>query len=203
MFDAAPEKVHVIPNGVESIFFQSRNPNSKGDYLVCTASIHPRKRVLELVQAAVQSKVRVWIIGKPYSETEDYYLSFLNVQKNNQDLILYEGGIADRVRLAKIYREARGFVLLSTMESLSLSALEAAASQCPLLLSDLPWSRECFGREASYLSAETMSHDPTKLRGFYEDCLTLPAPNIRIYTWDEVASQLIACYQSILKPAHK
>ena len=39
------------------------------------------------------------------------------------------------------YREARGFVLLSAMESLSLSALEAAACECPLFLSDLPWAR--------------------------------------------------------------
>ena len=77
--------------------------------------------------------------------------AFWKFEKKNPDWIRYEGAIADRARLAEIYSAARGFVLLSTQESLSLSALEAAAAGCPLLLSDLPWARGVFGSQASYL----------------------------------------------------
>jgi len=201
MFGAASAKIHVIPNGVEEIFFQSpadESPKPGAGHLVCTAAIHPRKRVLELAQAAAHSKVPVWIIGKPYSESDPYYLRFLEFQKRNSDFIRYEGSISDRAQLAKIYRQARGFVLLSTHESLSLSALEAAASKSPLLLNDLPWARTVFGADAVYAhgSMRPESLSPV-LREFFEK-----APSMRTsfkpLNWDEVAEHVEALYAKLL-----
>src|SRR6185503_2412225 len=105
----------------------------RGRWLVCTAIITERKRVLELAQAALHAQTPIWIIGKPYSETDPYFQEFLALAKTHPEVIRYEGAISDRQRLAQIYREARGFVLLSKWESLSLSALEAAACGCPVL----------------------------------------------------------------------
>ncbi|MCE0522937.1 MAG: glycosyltransferase [Methylacidiphilales bacterium] len=202
MFGADPAKIEVIPNGVEEVFFQplaegDRKPAA--DYLVCTAVIHPRKRVLELAQAAVLAKVPVWIIGKPYSESDPYYLEFLEVQKRNPGLIRYEGGISDRTRLAKIYRQARGFVLLSTMETLSLSALEAAAAKCPLLLSDLPWARTAFGDDAVYAggSMRPESLSPV-LRDFFEKAPSMKA-TFKPLSWDDVGDLFKAVYVKLLK----
>jgi glycosyltransferase involved in cell wall biosynthesis len=203
MFGAEPAKIHVIPNGVEEVFLRApaeAEQKPGAGYLVCTAAIHPRKQVLELARAAAAAKVPVWIIGKPYSETDPYYRQFLAVQKNSPDFIRYEGGISDRGRVAQIYRQARGFVLLSTMESLSLSALEAAACGLPLLVSDLPWAREYFGGQVSYLDPETIGRDFSWLRAFYEECPKLSPPAVKIYSWDDVAGQLQSCYQSLLMP---
>ena len=201
MFDAAPEKIHVIPNGVEEIFFQSQADGGRepgNDYLVCTAAIHPRKRVLELAQAAAHAKVPVWIIGKPYSEADPYYLQFLEFQKRNPDFIRYEGGVSDRARLAKIYRQARGFVLLSTMESLSLSALEAAASKCPLLLSDLPWARTVFGAGAVYANSSQPPESLSPvLRDFFERAPSMKT-SFKPLTWDDVADRFQALYVKLL-----
>src|SRR6185436_17036595 len=52
LYGAPPEKVHVIPNGVEDVSFQSL-PATRGQWLVSTATITERKRVLELAEAAV------------------------------------------------------------------------------------------------------------------------------------------------------
>jgi glycosyltransferase involved in cell wall biosynthesis len=200
MFEADPAKIHVIPNGVEEVFLKSPTTGeqkSRADHLVCTAAIHPRKRVLELAQAAAVSKVPVWVIGKPYSETDSYYRRFLEVQKGSPDYIRYEGAISDRPRLAEIYRQARGFVLLSTMESLSLSALEAAACGLPLLVPNLPWAHEYFGDQATYLDINALDHDPAQLCSFFEKCPGLAAPAVKIYSWDEIAGQLEACYRSL------
>jgi glycosyltransferase involved in cell wall biosynthesis len=201
MFGAALAKVHVIPNGVEEIFFQSPtdgNQKPEAGHLVCTAAIHPRKRVLELARAAVLSKVPVWIIGKPYSESDPYYLQFLEVQKRNSGLIRYEGGVSDRALLAKIYRQARGFVLLSTMESLSLSALEAAASKCPLLLSDLPWARTTFGDDAVYATGSMRPESLAPvLHDFFEKAPSMK-PVFKPLNWNEVAERLQALYQKLL-----
>lgn len=201
MFDADAAKVHVIPNGVEEIFFQvptDGDPKPESDYLVCTAAIHPRKRVLELARAAVSAKVPVWIIGKPYSETDPYHLRFLEIQKNHSDLIRYEGGISDRLRLAQIYRQARGFVLLSTMESLSLSALEAAASKRPLLLSDLPWARTVFGTDAVYANGSLPPESLSPiLREFFENAPSMKT-SFQPLTWDEVAGRFQFLYERLL-----
>ena len=122
LFGAPPDRVHVVANGVEDAFLQSA-PAPRGPWLVCTATITESKRVLELARAAVLARTPVWVIGRAYSETDPYARAFGELARQQPGLVRYEGGLNDRVRLAEIYRSARGFVLLSTMESLSLSAL--------------------------------------------------------------------------------
>jgi len=195
MFDAWPEKAHVIPNGVEEVFFQKSENQEKGRWLVCTATITERKRVLELAEAAMLAKTPLWIIGTPYSEQDPYYLRFLQTVKRSEGLIRYEGGISNRERLAETYRSSRGFVLMSTMESLSLSALEAAASGCPLLLSDLPWARSSFADRALYCSDSSLSGMAHSLRDFY-DSHHHPPP-LTPARWKDVAASLSDLYRGI------
>ncbi|MFM2081843.1 MAG: hypothetical protein RL380_534, partial [Verrucomicrobiota bacterium] len=147
LFAAPPEKIHVVANGVEPEFFAAP-PATRGAWLVCTATITERKRVLELAHAAVRAQTPVWILGQPYGERDAYYQTFRALAEKNPTFLRFTGPVNDRAALATIYRQARGFVLLSAMESLSLTALEAAACACPLLLSDLPWARSAFGDHA-------------------------------------------------------
>ena len=104
----------------------------------------------------------------------------------------------DRVELAKIYRAAHGFVLLSSMESLSLSALEAAACECPLLLSDLPWARGSFADAATFCPVtNSVATTAAALKKFYAAAPHLPPPP-RPATWTDVARQFQANYEKIL-----
>ena len=197
MFDAPCEKVHVIPNGVEEVFFEKADKlTESGKWLVCTATITERKRVLELSEAAILAKTPVWVIGTPYSKQDPYYLRFLEIVKESEGMVRYEGGISDRQQMAEIYRSARGFVLLSTMESLSLSALEAAASGCPLLLSDLPWARGTFAEHACFCADSSLAVMTRSLRAFYD----LPHHPISLppARWRDVATSLRDLYQEIL-----
>jgi glycosyltransferase involved in cell wall biosynthesis len=198
LFAAPANRVHVVPNGVEEIFLHGQ-PTSRGRWLVCTATLTPRKRVLEMAEAAAQARVPLWIIGKPYSETDAYVSRFLQLAKAQHEWIRYEGAVNDRTQLARIYREARGFVLLSAIESLSLSALEAAACGCPLLLSDLPWARTVFQANASYCPVRGPAHRAAAvLRRFYDVAPELPAPP-KPLSWVEVARQLAAVYEQVLR----
>jgi glycosyltransferase involved in cell wall biosynthesis len=196
-FSASPEKIFVVPNGVEPEFFAAPQTD-RGDWLVCTATITERKRVLELARAAVAAQTPVWVIGRAYSENDAYAQRFFALAKQNPKFVRYEGGVHDRAALAKIYRAARGFVLLSSMESLSLSALEAAACQCPLLLSDLPWAQSSFAAGAQFCPV-TDSVDATAgtLKKFYQDAPGLPAPPKPV-TWPEVARQFKSIYEKVL-----
>jgi len=197
LFRAPPARVHVVANGVEDEFLQSV-PAPRGPWLVCTATIAERKRVLELARAAVQARAPVWIIGRAYAESDPYARAFFDVARRHPELVRYEGGINDRARLAEIYRSARGFVLLSTMESLSLSALEAAACECPLLLSDLPWARCTFGAAASYCPVpKAAAASVPGLREFYAAAPGLPVPP-KPADWHQIGRELKAIYETVL-----
>ena len=149
---------------------------------------------------AVRAETPVWIIGRPHSETDAYPKRFLEYARQNSGMVRYEGAITDRERLARVYREARGFVLLSDWESLSLSALEAAACGCPLLLSDLPWARGAFKDKATYCPLnQSLSDAAARLRRFYEAAPNLEPPP-RPLSWLEVGRQIKAVYESILQP---
>ena len=196
MFGAPEKKVHVVGNGVEQVFLQSP-PGTRDQWLVCTATITERKRVLELAEAAVLAKTPLWIIGKPYADSDPYAQRFLTVARHNPQVIRYEGAVSDRAQLARIYRQARGFVLLSTMESLSLSALEAAACECPLLLSDLPWARTTFKENSAYCPISSASQTAMCLRQFYDSAPKLKPPP-KPPTWTEIGMQLKSVYEGVL-----
>ena len=198
LFAPPPEKIHIVPNGVEDVFFldSSSRPIPRSNELVCTATITPRKRVVELAEAAVLAETPLRILGAPYGEQDPYYRRFLVLAEQRPDLIRYSGALKDREELARAYKEARGFVLLSTMESRSLSAEEAAASGCPLLLSDLPWARSTFGLDATYCPIAPTKKTADFLRTFYEKAPFLPLP-ARPLKWNDIADQLMSIYWSL------
>jgi glycosyltransferase involved in cell wall biosynthesis len=197
MFGAAPDKVHCVANGVETVFLEPRQIE-RGPWLICSGTITERKRVLELAEAAVIAQTPLWVVGKPYGDSDPYALRFLEVSKRNPQWVRYEGSIQDRARLAQAYREARGFVLLSTMETLSLAASEAAACRCPLLLSDLPWARSAFQHQASYCPVPaSRANTAAVLRHFYNQAPDLPRPPLP-KTWPEIARQIQSIYESLL-----
>jgi glycosyltransferase involved in cell wall biosynthesis len=197
VFDAPKEKIHVVGNGVEDVFFQSQ-PVPRGQWLVCTATITPLKRQLEIAEAAIAAKTPFWVIGKPFADAGSYAEKFLSIVRKNPEFVRYEGAISDRAQLARIYREARGFVLLSRWESLSLSALEAAACECPLLLGDLPWARSAFPDGVSYCPIAPISETAIRLRKFYDEAPKQKLP-AKPPTWSDIAEQLKKIYERVLK----
>jgi len=196
VFHAPRDRMHVIQNGVDDIFLKP-NTLQREDWLICTAVIHPRKRVLELAKAAILAKVPLRVYGRPYSKSDAYFRAFLDVVASSGGLVRWEGSLANRAALADEYKRARGFVLLSTMESLSLSALEAAATGTPLLLSDLPWASSTFESYATYApntgKAEVIA---LHLKRF---CLNPRAPlGFHAQPWTDVARQLKSLYELVL-----
>jgi glycosyltransferase involved in cell wall biosynthesis len=198
LYGAPPERIHIVPNGVEEVFLKSQ-PTKRGPWLVCTATITERKRVVELAEAAVRASTPLWIIGRPYSESDAYMQRFVTLAKAHPSVLRYEGPIEDRAKLAQVYREARGFVLLSAMESLSLSALEAAACECPLLLSRLPWATTVFRQGACYCPvALSPARTAGFVRQFYDAAPGLKPPP-RPLSWLEVGRQLKGLYETLLR----
>ena len=146
---------------------------------------------------ARDAKVPILFVGKPYSPTDPYGKEFARLVDGRY--VLHHEHIADRVQLIGLLKASRGFVIYSQYENWCLSAHEAAACGLPLLLPDMPWSRECFGSQASYLRPQSSASNVARLRAFHDACPDLPAPSLKLYSWDEVAEKLEACYRSVMR----
>jgi len=196
-FSAPNSKVVVIPNGVEEVFFGPHSDGLRDPHLITTMTITERKRSVELVDAVRLAQIKIRIFGAPYHPDDPYHQKFLSAVKRAGPRVDYVGGVTDREKIAKEYRMASGFVLLSSMESQSLSALEAAACGCPLLLSDLPWAKVSFGAEASYAPVVSAARTAPYLREFASRVST--APRVRkVLGWNEVAGRLAEVYREAM-----
>lgn len=198
LFCVSADRTHVVPNGVDPEFLV-RQPAERGKWLLCVATITPVKRVLELAHAAVHAHTPLRFAGRAYSDSDPYFKAFLQFVRLHPELLRYDGAIAERAVLAQGYRQARGFVLLSRWESLSLAALEAAACECPLLLNDLPWARATFHDKAAYCPPEASTAAmAAHLRAFYDHAAEQPLPPPPL-SWSEVGLQLAALYQHLAR----
>lgn len=193
-FSAPPEKVVVVPNGVEDVFFEEAR-GKRESHLITTMTITERKRSVELVEAAVLAQIKLRILGAPYHEDDPYYQKFFSALKGAKPFVEYVGGVSDRPKIAQEYRRASGFVLLSSMESQSLSALEAAACGCPLLLSDLPWARVSFGAQASYIPVAPAKQTAPYLKKLFATIAQAPRYE-KVMRWRDVAQHLKGVYQA-------
>lgn len=192
-FGALSQKVAVVPNGVEKIFFQKQSAGRRQKHLIAAMTITEVKRPIELVQAAALAKIKIRIIGDPYQNQAPFFRRFLKEVGRAKPWVDYLGGIRDRKKLAAEFKQANGFVLLSSWESQSLAALEAAASGCPLLLSDLPWARSTFGEQATYAPVTNASRTAKFLKTFALNASQ--APRFRqALGWRDVAKQLKKIY---------
>jgi glycosyltransferase involved in cell wall biosynthesis len=195
VFGVPPEKVHVVSEAVQDVYLNSQ-PCPRGPWLVSTGTIHAIKRTIELAEAAILAKTPLRVIGRPHGQGDAYSERFMKLASEHPNEIRYEGFMPQE-RLVQAYREARGFVLLSRYESLSIAALEAAACGCPLLLRDLPWAQTTFGDRASYCPRNASTAAAAKvLRHFYDSAPNLPVPP-RPNSRAEAAQQLKSIYESL------
>lgn len=195
LFGAPAHKVHVVSNGVDESFFEKAKA-ARGDLLVCVGTIHEIKRTVELAEAAIAAQVPVRFIGRPYANDAPYARRFFELAAQHSQWVHYEGSVSFE-RLVQAYREARGFVLLSRWETLSLAALEAAAAGCPLLLSDLPWACSVFGEGVSYCPVtRSTKRTAQALRQFYEQAPSLKPPSPP-KTWPEIGLQIKGIYEAV------
>jgi glycosyltransferase involved in cell wall biosynthesis len=195
LFRAPAERVHVVPNGVEKVFAPAPHVQ-RGPWLVTTAVVSPRKRPVETAQAAITAQTPYWLVGKPFAESDAYYQQWTALCRAYPQWLRYEGSVENRAQMAAIYQQARGFVLLSQAETLSLSATEAAACGCPLLLSDLPWARCAFGTAASYCPVAGVETTARYLRTFYDQAPGLPPPP-QPKDWIAVGQMFKGIYESV------
>ena len=196
VYGLPPDRVALIPLGLHADFLQAGTPSRTEPYLVTTGTITNRKRSIELARMARAAQVPILFVGKPYTAGDAYGREFAELVDNR--FVLHRDHVSDRGEMIRLLKSCRGFVIYSQHENWCLAAHEAAACGLPLLVPDQPWSRERFGGEASYLEAKPSAKNAARLRAFYDRCPELPAPKVRLYSWDDTAEKLEACYRELV-----
>ena len=114
-------------------------------YIMTSARIVPEKEIHTLIKAfrACSTDKKLVIAGGAFGRGEAY-LSELKRLAGDDDRILFAGHV-DTEALMQLYSNAYIFVLASSLEGMSVALLEAMASGCCCLTSDIPENTDVTG----------------------------------------------------------
>ena len=197
VYKVPSEKITVVPIGLSDAFLKAGPGRRTEPHLICTGTVTRRKNFVELAQMARATQVPVLFVGKPYHPNDPYWLRFQKLI--DHQWVKYCPHVDSEVEMVRLLQSARGFVLMSNFENWCLSAHEAAACGLPVLLPDQNWSRERFGDQARYFDRIEISQRNIKiLKSFHVEAPNLPSPNIRLFSWLEVARNLKKTYEHVL-----
>jgi glycosyltransferase involved in cell wall biosynthesis len=198
VYGVAPEKISIVPLGLSENYLRAGHGSRNEKHLICTGTITQRKNSVELAELARAADVPILFVGKPYSPDDPYWLRFKNLIDGRR--VIHHPFVDGEADMISLLQSARGFVLMSKFENWCLSAHEAAACGLPLLVQNQKWSQERFGNQARYFDKIGFSKCNAEiLRKFWEDAPALPAPAVKLSSWDDAARQLKAVYESVLK----
>ncbi len=189
-------KCHVIPEGVDGLFFDETIPAEPLDGLFYPSYICPRKKQVEVARAAKAMKVRVFFAGKAQGEYPEYARIFERELDN--EYAVWLGEIRDRRRLAALYRGAWGTFLASDFDNQGIILLESLACGRPVMGPDLPSLRTFFGDRISYCSGADSRNFYSELRDFDGFCRSGGRQDMQVAGWDEIGRRLFKVYNNII-----
>jgi len=197
VYGVPDEKIALVPLGLSQAFLDAGAGQRNEDYLITMGTITERKRSLELARLAHQAKTPVLFVGKPYDEQGAYWREFRSLIDGKYVRHRQHTDSVDE--LIQLLHASRGYVLYSDYENWCLAAHEAVACGLPILLPDQPWSRELFDGQAKFFNASDKSRHTQDLVNFYHESSQLAAPDIKLYSWDEVGTILANEYHKLLQ----
>ena len=170
-----PEKVRVLPIGVEDVF-TAHGERAEGDYALAVGTLEPRKN-LPRIAAAVDGELRV-VGAKGWGGVE--------LPAN----VVLLGEVEDD-ELARQYRGASCLVYASLYEGFGLPVAEALACGCPIVTSEGSSMEEIAGSDATYVDPL----DVASIRAGVERAFR-PEPR-RFALWADVAAATCAIYEEV------
>jgi alpha-1,3-rhamnosyl/mannosyltransferase len=139
LYGVRPEKVTVIPHGVDPLFSPVDGPH--GGYLLFVGAVQARKSPLAAAEAAAAVGLPLVVAGPEKEPALARKLRSAGVDVR---------GWVDQPELVELYRGAAAVLLPSRYEGFGMPVLEAMASGVPVVLSDDAALREVAGDAGVY-----------------------------------------------------
>lgn len=128
-----PERVRVVPQGVDPTFFEIARNRAPEPYFLCVSTLHPHKNLDSLLRAFAEfqrghSQFRLVIAGLRGFHASQ--LERLRASLGLENAVTFTGWVA-REKLYDLYTRAWAFFYPSTFEGFGMPVLEALAAGIP------------------------------------------------------------------------
>jgi len=194
-------KVRVIPNGVEPTFSDGNEIEFKSrygyeDFILYVGRIEPRKNLVRLAEAADALGMELVLIGS--SAGNDAYLE--RCVSRNRGRTHHIGTIDHKSSMLKsAYKSASVFVLPSWFETPGISAMEAAVSGCPVVVTSRGSTREYFGEYVEYCDPASVSSICAAIENAStkENVGKLRDSILDNYSWQRIGEMIVNTYKGL------
>jgi glycosyltransferase involved in cell wall biosynthesis len=199
------ERTQVIPNGFEPALLKGRDSDNAGErnprLLLSVGRLQPYKRVDAIIRALawLDSGYQLMVIGDGPRRNE---LQALADELRVAGRVSFVGRAADG-ELVDWYRRTGVVVSLSSAEAFGMTVLEGVAAGAQVVTSDIPVFRDLaaqFPQQVITVDAEAPEQVAQAVRQAAQR-VGNGAADVRAFTWDAVADQLLEVYRSVLEQA--
>ncbi len=218
-FHVPEEKIIVIYLGVGDSFREEIDSDFRkrvlekygltGKYLLCVASIEPRKNFLRIINAFSEFIKKegykryslVCVGGRGWKNTEIYS----QVKKKNLENKIKFLGFIEESELAAVYNQAEIFLYPSLYEGFGLPVLEAMACAVPVITSNVSSLPEVasdaailvnpYSEKQIYEAIIHLADNENKRK----QLINMGLENIKKFSWENTAKQTLNIYQQIYK----
>jgi glycosyltransferase involved in cell wall biosynthesis len=187
LYAIAPERITVIPHGVDPAF--GPGGNGAHDYLLFVGAIQARKDPIAAAEAAESVGLPLVVAGP---EREPALAREL--ERHGADL----RGYVEKDELARLYRGAACLVLPTRYEGFGLPVLEAMACGTPVVAHSDPALREVAGDVAVYAEPGGLADAIRQALAQRERLAAAGLERARLFSWEETARRTLDVYREAL-----
>ncbi len=179
-----------VIHGAPSALFKIKEFKDLEKYVLCVGSIDPRKNLVRIIEIFTKlKKINLIIVG-------DKNKAFANINvKEIASNITFTGYIQDQ-ELLQLYNKATLFLYPSYYEGFGIPPLEAQASGCPVIASNVASLPEVCGNSVLYCNPYDSNDIMNKVIDLYnddelrQDLIKKGFDNIQRFSWEKSARQM-------------
>lgn len=222
-FPVYKNKVAVIHLGVSTEVYYRRPSNEitavrkkwqlPKDYLLYVGNLEPRKNLVRLLEAYQMyydnhtSARGLVVIGGDGWKDQPIKNKITDLQKQGYPVVHPRQYVPD-ADLPAIYSGAKGLVHLALHEGFGLTALEAMATQTPVLVSDIRVMHEVAGPAALFAKPTDTKAISAKIATLADDqtvrnrLVTAGTKRVSSFSWKQTVGRLVKCAEQVTGKAN-
>jgi len=202
-----PDKIVVTSEGMSQTFLdfpsvgsqkRSHKTKERAPYVVYTGSLYPHKNVTVILKALRQvPDLQLKVVTARSIFLDDFWQQARQEGVEKQVEVL--SALSDE-EVQQLYQTALALVQPSFSEGFGLTGLEAMATGCPVIASDIPVLREVYGDHATFFNP----YQAEQLVNVFHQLLSQPPLKADLqaaqkfaqqYRWNKVAAKTWAVYR--------